>query len=251
MDTHSIKEQVPITRSVTLISGIFFALITFWIPMDIFGMNYIFTVHMTQHLLLSLAAPPLLLLGIAPESLSRFLAHHRVLARCLKYLLFPFVASALFNANIWIWHAPPLLQAMMRSDLLHITVNLLYLLTGLLFWCPLCDRLPEEMHRLSLGQKLLYLFFSDMPMMLIGAGLTFSTPLYSFTMTNPPMHMTVTATDQQLGGLLMWVVGGVFLLVVVSSILFLRWIFQQEKEQQERDQTYFDEIDTEEGDRQA
>ena len=151
-------------------------------------------------------------------------------------------ASALFNANIWIWHAPALLQAMMRSDLLHIIVDLLYLLTGLLFWCPLCDCLPEKIYRLSLGQKLVYLFFSDMPMMLIGAGLTFSAPLYLFTTIHPPMRMMVTATDQQLGGLLMWVGGGVFLLVVVSSILFLRWMFQQEKEQQEKEQAYFNEI---------
>ncbi len=239
--THQMREQVSIARPVALISGVFLAMVAFLVPMDILGMNYMFTVHMTQHLLLSLAAPPLLLLGIAPENLSRFFAHHRVFSRCLKYLLFPIVASILFNANIWIWHAPPLLQAMMSSDLLHVMVNLLYLFTGLLFWAPLCDRLPEEMRRLSLGQKLVYLFFSDMPMMLIGAGLTFSAPLYSFTMTDPPMHMVVTATDQQLGGLLMWVVGSVFILVVVSSILFLRWMFQQEKEQNEREQAYFDE----------
>jgi putative membrane protein len=241
MDTHPTNDYVPIARSAALISGVFLAMIAFVVPMDIFGMYYMFTVHMAQHLLLSLAAPPLLLLGMAPETPARFLAHHRVLARCFRYLLFPFVAGVLFNANIWIWHAPPLLQAMMSNNSVHIAVNVLYLLTGLLFWCPLCDRLPDEMHHLSLGQKLAYLFFSDMPMMLIGAGLTFSAPLYSFTMTNPPMHMTVTPADQQLSGLLMWTVGSVFLLVVVSSILFLRWMLQQEKEQQEREREYNDE----------
>jgi len=168
----------------------------------------------------------------------RFLARHHALTRALKYLTFPFVASTLFNGNIWIWHAPALMQAMMSSTVLHNLGNLLYLLTGLLFWWPLFDWHPDEMHHLSLGQKLIYLFFSDMPMMLLGAGLTFSAPLYTFMMTNPPMLMTVTAEDQQLGGLLMWVVGGVFLLVFVSSILFLRWMLQQEKVQQQREQAY-------------
>jgi len=56
------------------------------------------------------------------------------------------------------------------------------------------------------------------------------------------MHMMVTAADQQLGGLLMWVVGSLFLLVFVSSILFLRWMFQQEKEQKAREQASFREI---------
>jgi putative membrane protein len=157
-------------------------------------------------------------------------------------LTIPFVASALFNGNIWIWHAPSLMQVMMESALLHDITNLLYLLTGLLFWLPLFDLLPEEMHPLSLGKKMIYLLFSDMPMMLIGAGLTFSAPLYSFTMTDPPMHMMVTAGDQQLGGLLMWGVGGVFLLGVVSSVLFLRWMLQQEKQQEEIDQVLANEM---------
>jgi putative membrane protein len=86
---------------------------------------------------------------------------------------------------------------------------------------------------------LAYLCFSDMPMMLLGAGLTFSAPLYSFHMTNPPMKMVVTAEDQQLGGLLMWIVGSIYF-IVLASIFFLRWMLQQEKAQQakemERDQ---------------
>jgi cytochrome c oxidase assembly factor CtaG len=70
-----------------------------------------------------------------------------------------------------------------------------------------------------------------MPMMLLGAGLTFSPPLYSFTMTHPTMHMVITAQDQQLGGLLMWIGGNIFF-IVIASILFLRWMLQQEQEQQ-------------------
>jgi cytochrome c oxidase assembly factor CtaG len=61
----------------------------------------------------------------------------------------------------------------------------------------------------------------------------------SFSMTNPPMQMVVTAQDQQLGGLLMWIVGSIYF-IVLASIFFLRWMLQQEKMQQakevERDQ---------------
>jgi cytochrome c oxidase subunit 2 len=228
---HPMKKQGSIARPAVLVSGLLLAMIAFLMPIDVLGMDHLFTVHMAQHLLLSLIVPPLLLLGIERKGLFRYLAHHHVLARCFKGLMHPFVASVVFNGNIWIWHAPLLLQVTMSSVPLHTAVNLLYLLTGLLFWCPLFDPLSEAMPTLSLGQKLVYLFFNDMPMMLLGAGLTFSAPLYVFTMTNPPMHMVVTAEDQQLGGLLMWVGGSVFLLVFVSSILFLRWMLRQEKEQ--------------------
>lgn len=127
-------------------------------------------------------------------------------------------------------------EFMMSSAFIHDITNLLYVLTGLLFWLPLFHLLPEEIHQpLSIGKKLMYLFFSDQPMMLLGAGLTFSSPLYAFTMTNPPMWMMVPAVDQQLGGLLMWVIGGVFLLGCVSSVLFLQWMFQQEQAQREEE----------------
>jgi putative membrane protein len=243
MQTQTGKEPAINVRGIASISGLFLAMLACLMPMDIFGMNYMFSVHMAQHLLLSLVAPPLILLALTQERLGRFLDRHRMFARCLSYLTNPFVASGIFNANIWIWHAPVLMQIMMANALVHGIVDLLYLLTALLFWLPLFDLLPEEMHPLSIGKKLIYLFFSDMPMMLIGAGLTFSPPLYSFTMTHPSMQMRVTAFDQQLAGLLMWVVGGVFLLVVVSSILFLRWMLTQEKKQQERDLALADDDD--------
>ena len=237
MQTHAIQTQARSPRIASLILGALLATIAFVVPMNIFGMYHMFSVHMAQHLLLSLMAPPLILLSMTPQGLSRFLDHHHVLACCLKFLTIPLVASLLFNANIWLWHAPILMQLMMSSTLLHHITNLLYLLTGLLFWLPLFHLLSAEMHApLSMGKKLAYLFFSDQPMMLIGAGLTFSGPLYSFTMADSSMHMMVPIEDQQLGGLLMWVGGGVFLLVIVSSILFLRWMLQQEKKQREIDQ---------------
>ncbi|GCE16314.1 cytochrome c oxidase assembly protein [Dictyobacter kobayashii] len=228
-------------RTIAFIFGWIFAVIAFAVPMDIFGMYYMFTVHMAQHLLLSLVAPPLILLGVAPESLRRFLDRHTFLQRCFAVLTIPVLASLLFNGNIWIWHAPVLMRAMISSPFLHDVTNLLYLVTGLFFWCPLLERTAGKKSPLSLAAKLAYLFFSDMPMMLLGAGLTFSPPLYTFTMSNPSMHMAVTATDQQLGGLLMWVVGGVFILVIVTSVLFLRWMLQQEKEQQAKDRKIVEE----------
>ncbi|HEY7419581.1 MAG TPA: cytochrome c oxidase assembly protein [Ktedonobacteraceae bacterium] len=224
----------------TFITGIVIALIGFVLPMDILGMNHMFTVHMAQHLLLALAASPLLLLSIPPSRLDQFLSTHRGIERVIRGLTIPFVASLLFNANLWFWHAPPLLAAMMENTGLHLCADALYLITGLLFWWPLLRPLRDR--TLSLGGKLGYLFFSDMPMMLLGAGMTFSGPLYAFSMTNPPMHMVVTAEDQQLGGLLMWVVGGLFFYVVVASIFFFQWMFQQERIQQ-AEEVKFNEVE--------
>ncbi|WP_338248292.1 cytochrome c oxidase assembly protein [Dictyobacter halimunensis] len=237
----SVREKPLMGKwTILLLVGWLIAIVAFLIPMDIFGMSYMFSVHMSQHLLLSLVAPPLILLGLHRESLQNFLDRHSLLQRCLALLTIPVVASLIFNGNIWLWHAPVLMRAMMSSAFIHDATNLLYLVTGFLFWCPLLG-LTFGRKDLPLAGKLAYLFFSDMPMMLLGAGMTFSPPLYTFTMSNPAMQMAVSATDQQLGGLLMWVVGGVFLLVVVTSVLFLRWMLQQEKAQQEKDRLLIEE----------
>jgi putative membrane protein len=234
MQNHAVGEQVRSTRVLAFIMGIISILIALVVPMNIFGMYHMFTVHMIQHLLLSLGAPPLLLLSIPPWHLRQILGRHDRIERSLNVLTILLVASTLFTANLWIWHAPPLLQAMMSNSGLHAITSLLYLVTGLLFWWPLLNPIQEGRQALSLGGKLAYLFFSDMPMMLLGAGMTFSAPLYSFSMTNPSMWMVVTAEDQQLGGLLMWIGGSIFF-IVVASIFFLRWMLQQEKAQQAKE----------------
>ncbi|GCE28557.1 membrane protein [Dictyobacter alpinus] len=235
MQEHVSAKSFMSVRTIVFICGLIIAIIAFVTPMDIVGMYFMFSIHMVQHLLLSLVVPPMILFGLAPGSIQRFLDRHAVLRRCLAVLTIPVVASLLFNGNIWLWHAPVLMDAMMSNPFLHDITNLLYLLTGLLFWCPLFEITAGRKAPLPLAGKLAYIFFSDMPMMLLGAGMTFSAPLYRFSMENPTMRMTVTATDQQLGGLFMWVVGGVFLLVIVTSVLFLRWMLQQEKEQKAKD----------------
>jgi putative membrane protein len=201
-------------------------------PMDILGMNFVFTVHMAQHLLLSLAVPPLLIIGLSAW-FWRGVFSHPWGSHALHWLTRPFVAASLFNGNIWLWHAPLLIFLMMAQPGLHLVANLLYLVTGLLFWWPLCSPLEGKDGPLSLGGKLAYLFFSDMPMMLLGAGLTFSSPLYTMPMgPQGQASMKVQPPDQQLGGLLMWVVGGIFLYVVVGSGLFLQWMLRQERLEQ-------------------
>lgn len=223
---------VSSARMAAFFCGLALAALAVVTPMDALGMDYVFTVHMTQHLLFSLAAPPLMLIGL-PAGFFRALFNHPWGKRGLRWLTHPVVASVLFNGNIWLWHAPALIFLMMAQPGIHQLASLLYLLTGFLFWWPLVSPLQGEHGALSLGGKLIYLFFSDMPMMLLGAGMTFTQPLYTMPMgPQAQASMPISAGDQQLGGLLMWVGGGLFLYVVVTSIIFLRWMLQQERLQE-------------------
>lgn len=220
---------VPMRRAVAFFLGvdvIFFALFS---PLDAVGDYYLFSAHMAQHLLLSLVGPPLLLLGL-PGWLLQPLLRYRIASRIGKGVTHPVVAVTVFTANLWLWHAPPLYEVTLLNEQVHILCHLLYIATGLLFWWPLLSPLQEGWPPLSLGGKLAYLFFSDMPMVLLGAGLTFSPPLYPYYQHVPRMFGLSAAVDQQLGGLLMWIVGSIYF-IVLASIFFLRWMLKQEEQQ--------------------
>lgn len=226
---------VPLARSCAFLFGVDIIFLALASPLDTIGDRYLFAAHMLQHLLLGFAAPPLLLMGM-PAWFFRPLLRHRVPFAIGKAVTFPVVASVLFNGNLWFWHAPPIYDMTLVNENIHALSHLLYIATGVLFWWPIMSPLSEGWPPLSLGSKLAYLFFSDMPMVLLGAGLTFTPPLYTRYEYAGRLFGLSAAMDQQLGGLLMWIVGSVFLIVVVS-ILFLRWMYQQEEQQRLMDDT--------------
>lgn len=198
-------------------------------PLDELGDEYLFSAHMVQHLLITLVAPPLLLLG-TPGWLLQPLLRKRVLLRIGKVLTHPFVAFFLFNLDFWLWHAPPLYNATLSNENLHIFEHMLFIVTAVIYWWPILSPV-EALPRLSLGGQVLYLFLSGMPSVALGAGLTFIPPLYSPYIQQPIRAWGISpATDQQLGGLIMWVPVNIIVIVIVS-ILFIRWMQAQDEKQ--------------------
>lgn len=229
---YKLGPEVPRWRVICFLIGallIFLALVS---PLDAIGDDYLFSGHMVQHMVLSLFGPPLIFLGLVDWMLKPLL-RPRLVLRVGKWITNPFFVGILFNANLWLWHAPPLYNAALQNDQLHIFMHLCYIGTGLLFWWPVVSPMQEEMAALPLVGKLIYIFFSDMPMVLLGAGLTFTPPLYQHYINAPRVFGISAAVDQQLGGSVMWIVGSIFLIVLVS-IFFIRWMQQLERNDQQQ-----------------
>lgn len=205
---------------------IFFALVS---PIDEIGDRYLFSMHMVQHLLLTMVGPPLLLLG-TPEVLLKPIIRNRFIFPIAKVLTYPFLAFFLFNADFWLWHAPSLYDATLTNLNLHILEHLTFIILGVIYWWPIFSPMKEDLPRLSIGGQVLYLFFSGMPIVALGAGLTFAPPLYTPYIDAPRLWGLSAATDQQLGGLIMWIPGNIIYIGIVS-VLFIRWMQQQEAKQ--------------------
>lgn len=183
---------------------------------------YLFSVHMAQHLLLTLLFPPLLILGL-PGWLIEPLVRPPAVRRVARILTQPVVAAAIFTVTIAMWHLSSYYELMMRDHNVHIVTHLMFMATATLMWWPVMSPVPELVPRLSYGLGMLYLFLVGIPMQIVAALISLSgSVLYPWYSVAPRTWGLSPLDDQQLGGLLMWVPGNLYLFLVIG-VLFLVW----------------------------
>ena len=226
-------ERVKTGQTAAFLLGMFIMFLALVSPLDELGDSYLFSAHMLQHLCLTMVGPPLLLIG-TPAWMVKPLLRNRAIFLIAKFFTYPAIAFFLFNADFWLWHAPPLYNATLENPSIHILEHLTFIVFGVLNWWPIYSPLEEGLPRLSFGGRILYLFLSGMPMVALGAGLTFAPPLYAPYLAAPRIWGLSPATDQQLGGLIMWVPVNISYIVMVS-IIFIRWMQKQEAKQMQEE----------------
>ena len=187
----------------------------------------LFTAHMAQHELLMVVAAPLLVLGrpVIPFLWALPLSWRRVLGgwSALRpvnatwvLLTMPVIAWVLHGVAIWVWHAPSLYQATLRSETIHTLQHVTFLVTALLFWWAL---LHGREGRIGRPAAVIYLFTTSVHTSLLGALLTFSNNLWYplYEATTLPWGLT-PLEDQQLAGVIMWIPAGVAYLVATLAL---------------------------------
>lgn len=176
----------------------------------------LFWVHMVQHEILMLAAAPLLVLGrplpvflwALPAPLRRRVARPatRWLRRPWRALSSPACAFSVQAAVLWGWHAPAAFSAGLRNADIHTLQHASFLFAATLFWWSL---LAARRDRRRDALAALWLFATMLHTGLLGALLTFApTVWYAPYLATAPAHGFAPLADQQLGGLIMWVPGG-------------------------------------------
>jgi putative membrane protein len=225
---YHLADEVKRGQVIAFLLGVFSIFLALVSPLDELGDSYLFSAHMVQHLFITIVGPPLLLMG-TPGWLLRPLWRNRTVFLIARVFTFPALAFFLYNADFWLWHAPPLYNATLENQGIHILEHVTFIVFGVLYWWPILSP-SEELPRLSLGGQVLYIFLAGMPTVALGAGLTFLPPLYAPYLAAPRIWGLSAAVDQQLGGLIMWIPGNIFYIVIIS-ILFIRWMQKQDAKQ--------------------
>jgi putative membrane protein len=183
--------------------------------------SYLFTAHMVQHLILALVVAPLLIMG-TPGWMLRPLLRYRPIAVVAGWLSNPMICFAIFNVVLIGWHLPPLYNAAMADHPLHIVQHLILLAASVIMWWPVLSPMPE-LPRLSYPGQMLYLFLMTIPMSLVSVSIAYAgSILYPIYASAPRVMRLSPLEDQMLGGLTMWIPGGLYFFSVIS-VIFFRW----------------------------
>ena len=194
-------------------------------PMHDIAEEYLYSVHMVQHLLISFVVPPLLLMAV-PEWLARLIVvDGSRSARVLRRLVHPLVAGVAFNAFQALMHWNAVVDLSVRSGPFHYAMHLLVFTSALAMWTPVVGPLREW--QLSEPGKMVYLFAMSIVPTVPAAWLTFAEgsvyPIYDHAQRL--WGISVTA-DQQAAGAIMKVLGGTYLWSLIA-IKFFRYAAAQ------------------------
>jgi len=229
------NDRVPVSRSITFLLGLLVIELALQSPIERYD-GTLFSVHMVQHVMLTLLAPPLIALGgpitlllrvARPNVRRRFLLpvlHSRV----VRIVSHPIVAWILFAGVMWGTHFSPIFEHSLEDDAVHKLEHAAYLTAGLLFWWPAVGLDPSPW-RIPHPLRVLYVFL-QMPQNTFLALAIFSAPepLYPHYVALQRAWGPTPLADQQVAGGLMWVIGDLTFLVAILGVV-LAWMRADER----------------------
>ena len=190
-------------------------------PMHDISEEYLYSVHMVQHMIISMIVPPLLLLAF-PEWLAKLLiSPSGDIGRWVKQLTRPVVAGFIYNFVIIVTHLPFTVNYSIENGPFHYLVHLIVFIASLWMWIPVISPVPEL--RKDLPSQMVYLFLMSIIPTVPAGFLTFAGgALYDAYDHSVRLWGLDITTDQQLAGLVMKLVGGIYLWIWIA-VKFFQW----------------------------
>ena len=217
----------PLRRAAAFCAGTVALGVALLSPLDAVAES-LFSAHMAQHLLLTVVAAPLLVVGrpvatwlaALPSGSRRTAARARAaIAFVPRVLRRPLVAFGVVTVATWSWHAPTLYEAALVNEPVHALEHGSFLVASMLAWSVGLRRGRRDVSN-AFGRALFLVAYA-LQGALLGALLVFaSTPLYSVHRGGPALWGLTALQDQQLAGALMWIPPAAVYLAAIAAVLF-------------------------------
>ncbi len=243
--------QIHLWRLVAFGGGLLAILLALESPIDYWSTQYFF-VHMLEHGLLITVAAPLLLLSAPSMVLWRGLPlplrrttlqwimrqgwPRRLWHQTWTRLLTPRVVWLVFGVTFAAWHVPWLYDLALRNDIVHILEHLLFFGTALLFWALVIPT-GHGKPRMSYWQQAVYVFLAALECNVISMMLMFwMSPLYPYYANlQRPAGMIDVVADQRWAGAMMDATGTCVFIVAIVLIV-LAWMKADEQDARAEEQ---------------
>ncbi len=231
-------------RLVAYWGGLFFIALALLSPIDALGQQ-LFFMHMVQHLLLIMIAPPLLLVanpmpfvlwglptglrhrvgGLFSQALHRESGFRRTLRAATQ----PGIIWMVWVIALIGWHDPGMYNAALRFEWVHNVEHLTFFIASMLLWWHLTGAGPRVHKQFGLLGRIGLVISVVPPNMLTGVVLAFAeSGYYSYYEAVPRLWGFDVLTDQQLGGVIMWVPGSM-MYIVAALILIGHYLSQEDR----------------------
>ena len=206
-------------------------------PVGPLGAGYLASIHAFQFVMLGMVVPPLLLYGLTRDRSDAGAADTRLVkksavptrSRFLHVLQNPIIAAVLFTAVMATTHVPGVVDALMVSQVGSFSLDLVWLLSGLIFWRPVIN-VDVTRTNFSPPMRMLYLFLGTQIHLLIAMWLLIAEfPVYAVYELSPRVLPVSAVQDQQIAGGVMLLLAAPIVLVVIS-VIFFRWFGRAEVE---------------------
>lgn len=230
----------PRWRAAAFAAGVAVVLAAAVTPIEHLG-NRVLWVNFVGFLLLTMVAPPLLLLGApltlafrvaSPAGRRRLRALYR--SRLAAVLTFPVFTWLLFAVLTYLWQFTRLTDLAAEHWLLRDLQLASLLLTGLLFWMPALAIDPARW-RLPYPLRALYVFVEMTHKALFGGMfLSMNTAMHSGFAARAPGWAPDPITDQRIAIMILWLAGNLLFVAVLAAII-VGWIRYEARNQRRVD----------------
>ena len=227
----------PLTATWRLISyetGLVLVALSLLSPIDSLGQQ-LFFMHMIQHLLLIMIAPPLLLIanpmpvllwGLpdkwrlkAGHALGYALHRDSQIRQILRTLTAPGIIWLVWVIALFGWHDPNMYNAALRYEFIHDLEHLSFFIASMLFWWHVTGAGPRIHKQFGYVGRIAFVLAAVPPNMALGVWLAFNNNvIYTYYEAVPTIWGIDHLTDQRIGGVIMWIPGSMMFLL---AALFL------------------------------
>ncbi|MEV6751012.1 cytochrome c oxidase assembly protein [Streptomyces sp. NPDC051214] len=239
-------DKWPVGRTISFVVGVLTILLVMCTKLNDYGM-VMFSVHMVQHMIISMLSPILILMG-APITLAlralpvaargskgpREWLLWILQSRYMRIITHPAFTIPLFIASLYALYFTPLFDTLMGSKVGHIGMMVHFLAVGLVFFWPIMGVDPGP-HRPGYIMRMLELF-AGMPFhAFFGIALMMASEPMVGTYKNPPSSLGIDAlADQTAAGGIAWAFSEVPSVLVLLALLF-QWYRSEQRQARRTD----------------